>query len=592
MVFVNSQINSSLMFVQKTLYQQSNQEDFDSTLQSLKKTRQENMHDGFEKPSVMILGGGPAGLIHALESVIQGNTTLVIEKRTQINGGRENAVALKKETVNILKRYGIYQYLLTNSLIYPGEEPNVRLKDLEEAIKFVLREISGQEIILYDSQVIEVIQETDKKIDIRVESRHGERTRFSNIDILLNTEGAHSHTHENLLHFEREVLLPAVPVIAAICKDNRPEISGSSSLINYGVKTFINTLRNVYFHVRFLMDNLPHARKLYQNTIEQSTRGITSPFPGPIKGAVALSTPGQCYVGVGLSLEESNKLEDLSKRVEEAKLALNKKENGKSDLELMEDLDKAKADLNTYLEYWTRYSICWVNAMEIIKFIVMKKKPEFNFGMDINKVNVAYIGVDRIKQSAAMHLNKSLYLVAGDTYATTDATTGRGCNTAIEAVDTFKNVLNLKSGVSEQLLVKYSLDHQRNRDRNSLESLELRELFRPDTISKVAIYKINCGIQPSQVISEDEMIILEQWSKEDTIDESGVEAAKKACLRISYQVNEQIKRNNCCETPETDAAMKCLNYLKSVVSQLEEKLRKKNAYNRPSHENYSQVVNN
>lgn len=534
--------------------------DFESIVNKLKEVVWKNKNDwvNSEKPSVLILGAGPAGLIHAIESVLQGNQTVVIEKRSQESPGRENAVALRIETVEILKNYGIFQYLLKYGLIYPPSNDqagvNVRLKDLEEGMKFILTQISGQNLILYDSQTVEVIQQPEKKLDIKIQV-NGEITRLSNVDILLNTEGAHSHTQKNLLHIERDVLLPSVPVITAIFKDDRPEIVDTRSFVTYTKKTLIHTVKSIYYHARFVFSYLTHINSVYQ-WVKQIQQNNQTAIPGPIKGVAILPTPGQNYVGIGLGIEESNKLTELCKRVEDAVKALH---GNAGDKILTLKMDRAKKDLNKYMECWANHSICWYNS-----FFPARMKVNLNLGLPLQEVKVAYIGVDCIRQAAGMNLGESLYLAAGDAYATTDATTGRGCNTAIEAVSAFISLTKgLKLRGMHKSLKKYSLKLNAKRERNSLESLQYRQLFRPDTISKAAIFKVNCKIDPSEDLSEDEMIILNQWSQIKEMDISGFFKSCQALKRIKNSLNTSEARVATSEslTRRYQALEQVINYL-------------------------------
>jgi len=68
--------------------------------------------------SVVVLGGGPAGLYRAIESIMNNHKTQVIEKRTE-DAGRINVVELYGETIHHLHNYGILQWLIEQHLINP-----------------------------------------------------------------------------------------------------------------------------------------------------------------------------------------------------------------------------------------------------------------------------------------------------------------------------------------------------------------------------------------------------------------------------------------------------------------------------------------
>src|SRR5262245_43273739 len=206
-----------------------------------------------QKPSIVILGAGPAGLLRAIQSISNGNPTTVIEKRSEENPGRANTVALTETTIVMLQYCGIYQYLIEHRQIYPpnaGGYISVRLADLEHAMKEVLKQLSPHSIIQYDSTVSKIDTQSDK-IKLVVESANGVTKTLSDIGILVITEGSHSPTSAKL-GIERTEVLPPIPVIAAIYKNKRPTITGMSSLLRYTGKSINYLAITIYYHVQFI----------------------------------------------------------------------------------------------------------------------------------------------------------------------------------------------------------------------------------------------------------------------------------------------------------------------------------------------------
>jgi len=137
------------------------------------------------KQKVVILGAGPAGLIRAITSIMNGNPTQIIEKRSEKESGRQNTIHLNLGTVYQLVHLGAYQYLLENKLIYPQknlDSINVRLVDLEEALKAVLKGIQPAQQITYHSK-LEAIDSSQKKLNLTIESADHQKTIIENVGI-------------------------------------------------------------------------------------------------------------------------------------------------------------------------------------------------------------------------------------------------------------------------------------------------------------------------------------------------------------------------------------------------------------------------
>jgi len=228
-------------------------ETFKVRIEQLKKQLSPNNH----KPLVVISGAGPAGLLRAIQSIINGNPTQVIEKRSQDNPGRENTVALTETSIKILQHFGIYAYLIENKLIYPPNKGGficARIKDLEKAMKKVLEELSPQSVITYDSTIVAIDTSTDK-IRLSTQSSTEEQLTIADVGIFVNAEGAKSSTN-GLLNINRKQVLPPTPAIVAIFRDDRPDITSFSSFFVYIGITLYQLAITIYYHTIFLFQFL------------------------------------------------------------------------------------------------------------------------------------------------------------------------------------------------------------------------------------------------------------------------------------------------------------------------------------------------
>jgi len=412
------------------------------------------------KPVVVISGAGPAGLLRAVQSISNGNPTRVIEKRSEDAVGLMNTVALTKHTIVMLQYCGIYQYLRENKLIYPPNSSgyiSVRLADLRDAMKAVSRALGVHAVIQYDSTIIAVDEQSDK-IKLVVQSLN-ETKSTEEVDIFVNAEGSHSTTN-GLLGIRRTEVLPHIPVIAAIYRDNRPKIRGICSLLKYVVKSFIYVATTIYHHVIFIFRFLLSKRFRWQFT-----------------GALILKTPNQNYVGCGYSDEINKQLLSLEKVVKEKKEAL---KNAQID---PEELKIAEEEYNTFAKRWVNYSICFANLVALTQ--CFGKGPHLSMGghLSFDKFTVIHIGADHANEYCKS-IKKTAVLLAGDASATVDPTTGLGCNTAIQSsVDFLDFIWDYDAGVdSERLLRNYSSRMQERISYIHDKSREARILFRPDAL--------------------------------------------------------------------------------------------------------------
>lgn len=451
---------------------------FRERIDELKLLKEEMLHQYPHKPSTVILGAGPAGLIRAIGALVNGNPTTVIEKRFAADPGRENTVILKKQTLHILHYFGIYQYLLERRIIFPcyRESLQVRIKDLEEAMKAVITELGGENVINYGSQVEQIISHRDAKADLLVRSQGGRQVQINAIDLLVVAEGAHGNTNENLLHNRRILYLSPIPVITAVFKDNRPTISSIPTLFKYIGKTLLNTVTGVYYYSLFAFKTVfggEHILNKRRNII----------------GAAILKTPGQNYMGYGLSKEQSDKMIEICNRLKEAKTAFEEARNQNCLPEtlarLQQQVHVAQKQRDDYFHYWTGLAFCFANLFNIMRFVLTWGKTPLQLAswLPLDRVMPIEIGADRSNVCSGT-INRTAYLIAGDTLATVDPTTGRGCTTAINTfIDFHRFLIGMDRNENQQtLLDNYNRSSSQTVSHMHDLALNIRMSHRPDAV--------------------------------------------------------------------------------------------------------------
>jgi 2-polyprenyl-6-methoxyphenol hydroxylase-like FAD-dependent oxidoreductase len=425
-------------------------------------------HTGSHKPSVLISGAGPAGLIRAILSLVKGHPTQVIEARPENADTRENMVALAGNAIPLLMEYGIYQYLIEHNLTYPPcRQGNftVRLKDLEAAMKEVIRHLSPKEIIAYDTTITGIPSRKKGELVLSDKTRHSP-------DLLVIAEGSRSSTND-LLKTKRIDVLPKIPVIAAILTDPRPHIRGIFSLYSYLSITLIEQITTIYTHTLYLFKATFQGEHFFN-------KGRS------IAGSLVLQVPGQDYLGTGLNAEESERLLHHANTVRALKQQLDNAKTPEEITRLTQAYDDAKKNYDSYADEWIKMSVCFANFLSLIRFVLSCGCTSITWASihPITQKKVVSIGADRA-QTAASLLGNTLVLNAGDSLATVDPTTGLGCRTALESSEYFETALDdLSQGKPRDLIQhNYTYAAERLISSNHAASKRLRRLYRPDALS-------------------------------------------------------------------------------------------------------------
>lgn len=403
--------------------------------------KQEMLRQSDHKPTVVILGAGPAGLIRAITSILNGNPTQIFEKRSESAPGRENAVLLETETVYQLQSLGVYQYLVEHNMIFPEKifkaddvlrSIEVRLGDLEVALKALIKELQPAQEINYGKKLCEIDRRREK-LTLTIESVDQQRTIIENVGILVNAEGSRSTTNQ-LLGIDRIKVLPEKPAIAVIFKDKRPRIHGFSSLFRYIGISIGYIAKTVYYHAIFIFKFI-----------------IFKSFRRECFG-VFLRTPGQVYLGCGFSPEINQHIQQFKQEIADKDKALNQASTQKERAHCQETLIAAKKKYRSFLKRRSNLGLCAVNFINL--FMQPLEEKIVTKHLSFARCEAIDIGADRAT-AFALKLNESAILLAGDAAATVDPSTGLGCNTALQSNEEFANFIKDESHSLAEKIDRY-----------------------------------------------------------------------------------------------------------------------------------------
>ncbi len=444
-------------------------------LHHLEEKARETYAFGNKKPSVLILGAGPAGLIRALESMLSGNPTLVMEKRSMGKEPRQNSVFMDHSSYEILSRYGVYEYLLKEKLIYPYDPVartfSVKIGDLEKALHEVITLlVPGQKWLYHDHELEKVEQMQDGTTLVRLrdcKTQVVDMTLSPNVVVV--AEGAHSKTLAKI-GAERKDSVAKLPLIGAIFKkaiSAQPE--QAEPLYKRVIVSWQNCKTKVYYFALFLF--------LYCFAGER--------FHNPqrkILIAIPVVTPGQTFISYELCREEVDKIKEKQVRVAELK------RQSMTSPELERQLQEAENDLAKTLEHWSYLAAVFSFFLGIKLYLQGKKaKDQIPSFMPIDPRSLFLIDSGADKASlAAKTIGTTHFLVCGDTFATTHPITGQGVNIAIRTSKCFASFLSSLSNKNlPAALSAYETSMHSEADYGQIQTKMLLSRYHPELTSSL-----------------------------------------------------------------------------------------------------------
>jgi len=156
----------------------------------LKNKRAQNKQRNNKSVSAIIIGGGPGGMIRSLVAGVKGHNSKVIEMRDSYT--RDNMVKLS-ETPS-MKYFGVKDRLVEKGVIETGKSSvEVKLKDLEDTLDDIAKEIYGDEEYRVTGQVVDIVPGNDGKANCLVKkgSRKGPKEDvMMSADLHVDSTGA------------------------------------------------------------------------------------------------------------------------------------------------------------------------------------------------------------------------------------------------------------------------------------------------------------------------------------------------------------------------------------------------------------------
>ncbi len=367
---------------------------FSQRISELKEIRKKKINEKQGKSlSLIILGAGPAGLIHAIVALLNGQQPIVLEKRPQDCSGRPYAVMLKDRSIEILQEYGALAYLQENGLIMLSQNDKycIALVDLERALKAVISELEQTPTIKHHTYVVEIIEHPHSKIELVTVEQNGIQGAFSEVDLVVNAEGSHSQTND-LLRNRRIEFLPRIPAVSVVFENNLSSAQGAFSLSQQIFVKLRNGVMSLYCYGTFA------CRFLFSGVFLNPKHHIA---------ALHILKIGRRYLlGYCLSSKASKKLTAI------------------------DDPNEFQA----FTKQWAYFVLCYSSVKSLLHFVFSRGRTPLNlFGWrPIKTCRVVKIGSDRVEH-CSFCLGRSLILVIGDALVTADPSTELGCQTALES---------------------------------------------------------------------------------------------------------------------------------------------------------------
>jgi flavin-dependent dehydrogenase len=302
----------------------------------------------------------------------------------------------------------------------------------------------------------------DQNAAVKLANHHGQQDEVRP-DVLVLTDGGRSSTAQKL-GIERTQVLPSIPVIAAIFKDDRPEIRNIKTAASYLKLTAEHTAKRIYYTSLFLFKVVFQHEHIFAKNRK-------------IAGALIFQIPGMHYLGFGLNKDLSEKLSTLVERMKKANSS--------------DDLKKATEERDQFIQHWSYLSFCAGNLIAMIQtalnlFSKKWKNPNFAFWKPIDMQNTAVFDIKVEKADRFwIKAGKTAVLVGGDAAATVDPVTGLGCNTALLSSEFYEIALEefVKFPNCHKEILNDYQQFMSSRVTNVHErSLEVRMFYRPDAV--------------------------------------------------------------------------------------------------------------
>lgn len=385
---------------------------FQERIENLRALRNLNQRMGPTSDNLtLIVGAGPAGLIRAISTVVQGLRTVVLELRPEDAPRRPQIVVTRSQTViGLLEQLGVIDYLYKENRIFPLGllRLEVSLADLELAFQAVLRAIAPDDSSLtmhYGARVVRIDQ-ADGRAHVIASKSGGENLSFSPRLIVI-ADGRRSPTSA-LLGISRCGQFYSHTGIIAIFRARE----GGLSLGGRWLGEMASKL-NYAFH-----------------------RYVSRKGAGLMAGTI-LQVPGHHYLGLDLARDEEMRLRAAVSRARELhSSAENVTQNGLTEL-LETD------ELRRLVRFWCRYGFEAIRTHPIGSAPPTGGRPISWLPLDMQFAGPIEVVSDRA-DSFCGHIGETFVMIEGDAQFTIHPGSAYGCTKALLSARLFDFLLRAR----------------------------------------------------------------------------------------------------------------------------------------------------
>ncbi len=387
---------------------------------------------------VLVSGGGPAGLMHAISACLQGYKVRVLEKRGEVRDRRPQIVALKHDSVAVLSTLGVLDILEREGKIVrppvetPGDQEHtqspllVSIGDLEMALEAVLREIDPTATISYGCHLGDRHDGADHTFTIDIKNNREEVVETLSPDFLFIAEGKHSSTAESF-GFRRVEVMPPIYAIAG-----------------FGVSQQILNQSGRARDVRFEMYRVAMMIYYFTAFLFESIR-VTC-FGTSYRMSFSMATPLTNYMGVLVSQERLAPVIALKQEIADLK----GRDRAHPSEELKALIRQKEGELNGIICYWANIGYFQAVALSQMNFMLrsfgyetldLPQDPPFYVPYtDGDLVEMSSSHIDHTAPDAYIKTyhqtgtkRTQLVIPCGDARSTVDFSTGLGLTNVIRS---------------------------------------------------------------------------------------------------------------------------------------------------------------
>ncbi len=367
--------------------------------------------------NLLIIGGGPSGLIHGIVSTFKGIPYQIIEKREKAKQNRVNVITLGKndpKDVHLLSFLGIISRWDRDGKVSFGHMKTplieVQIKDVEEDLRKTLADLNGGNPHIRTNKRVYSIEKEEEGAVVAIADTKSSAAEWIKPSMIIVSDGFSGSTSK-MLGIGKHVLAKTTQIAFSIF--HRP--STPLSCFEHIKYCLWNGFQALILVIQVLFYALVHF-----TSFEEAYGAVVTGGPSAI-----FRIPAQDYVIRCLRKEEQSYINHTyRKKIAELKWKIEKKE-GDPHL-LTAKMNRLKAGLEEYL---TERAQQVHGVLDIISAFVGENhqiQP-----MTVAKNFVADIVVSRAERSGT-HVGKTPVLIRGDAAHTTDPYSGYGCKTALE----------------------------------------------------------------------------------------------------------------------------------------------------------------